>query len=58
MFQLTAALLKGRGVEMPPHTRMRVTLGELADRAADEETRRIAFEYGLSTSLRVTCRLV
>ena len=42
---------------MPAHKRMRVTLGELADRAADEETIRIVSEYGVSASLRVTCRL-
>ncbi len=36
---------------------MRVTLGELADRAADEETRRVFSEYGISASWRVTCRL-
>ena len=42
---------------MPAHKRMRVSLGELAGRAADEETRRLVSEFGISANLRVTCRL-
>ena len=41
---------------MPAHKRVRITLGELADRVAEEETRRLASEFGISPELRVTCR--
>ena len=41
---------------MPVHKHTRATLGELGDRAADEEARRIVSELGVFANLRVTCR--
>ena len=42
---------------MPVHKHTRASLGELGDRAADEETRLIVSELGVVANLRVTCRL-
>ena len=48
---------QGLRSEMPASNRTHVIFGELADRAADEEARRISSELGIVASLRVTCRL-
>ena len=45
---------QGLKPEMPAHQRMRISLGELAGRAADEETRRLVSEFGIYANLRVT----
>ena len=48
---------QGLRSEMPANNRTHVILEELADRAANEEARRIASELGVVASLHVTCRL-
>ena len=48
---------QGLRSEMPANNRTHVIFGGLADRAADEEARRISSELGIVASLRVTCRL-
>ena len=47
---------QGLRSEMPANNRAHVIFGELADRAADEEARRICSELGIVASLRITCR--
>ena len=47
---------QGLRSEMPANNRTHVILEELADRAANEEARRISSELGIVASLCVTCR--